>query len=121
MIDYGVEIKLKSDFLVVKETLERIGVANRRKKIITPSCYIIYQDHKYYIVHFKELLANNGFKKAIDEQDISRRNAIATLLDNWGLVEMKDDDLYQITLKENIFVLPYAEKKDYTINHKYQL
>lgn len=112
-----IEIKLKRDFAVVKETLERIGIANRKIKVITPSCYIIFEDNKYYIAHFKELLSNNS-EKIIPQKDIDRRNAVATMLQNWNSVEIIDQDVYQVVLKEKIFVLSYDEKSEYTINNK---
>ena len=118
---FGVEIKLLSDFLVVKETLERIGIANRKTKVITPSVYILHKQGKYFIIHFKELLALDGFKENINETDISRRNAIITLLSNWNMVEIESDGIYQADLQEQIFVLPFSEKKSYKINHKYRI
>lgn len=118
---YGVEVKLLSDFLVIKETLERIGIANRKTKIITPSVYILHKQGNYYIIHFKELLALDGFKRNINETDISRRNAIISLLANWGMVSIEEDGVYQEELEEQIFVLPYAEKNNYKINHKYRI
>jgi hypothetical protein len=118
---YGVEVKLLSDFLVIKETLERIGIANRKTKVITPSVYILHKQGNYYIIHFKELLALDGFKRNINETDISRRNAIISLLANWGMVSIEEDDVYQEELEEQIFVLPYAEKANYKINHKYRI
>ena len=118
---YGVEVKLISDFLVIKETLERIGIANRKTKVITPSVYVLHKQGKYFIIHFKELLALDGFKHNINETDISRRNAIVSLLSNWGMVEILDDDIYQEDLAEQIFVLPFSEKQNYKINHKYRI
>ena len=118
---YGVEVKLLSDFLVIKETLERIGIANRKTKVITPSVYILHKQGNYYIIHFKELLALDGFKRNINETDISRRNAIISLLANWGMVSIEEDNVYQEELEEQIFVLPYAEKAEYKINHKYRI
>lgn len=118
---YGVEVKLLSDFLVIKETLERIGIANRKTKVITPSVYILHKQGNYYIIHFKELLALDGFKHNINETDISRRNAIISLLSNWGMVEICEEGVYQEELEEQIFVLPYAEKANYKINHKYRI
>ena len=118
---YGVEVKLISDFLVVKETLERIGIANRKTKVITPSVYILHKQGKYFIIHFKELLALDGFKENINETDISRRNAIITLLVNWNMVEIEVEGIYQPDLQEQIFVLPHFEKKNYKINHKYRI
>jgi hypothetical protein len=121
MENYGVEIRLKADFLVIKETLERIGIANRETKVITPSCYILHKRGRYYVIHFKELLALDGFKRDISEGDLSRRDAIASLLQNWNMVSIIPDDVYQEELEEQIFVLPYSEKKSFTINHKYRM
>jgi hypothetical protein len=118
---YGIEVNLVSDFLVIKETLERIGIANRKTKVITPSVYILHKQGKYYIIHFKELLALDGFKRNLTETDISRRNAIISLLKNWDMIEICEDGVYQPELEEQIFVLPYKEKHDYKINHKYRI
>ena len=118
---YGVEVKLVSDFLIIKETLERIGIANRKTHVITPSVYILHKQGTYYIIHFKELLALDGFKRDINETDISRRNAIISLLSNWGMISIVEDSIYQPELEEQIFVLPYAEKRMYKINHKYRI
>jgi hypothetical protein len=118
---YGVEVKLISDFLVIKETLERIGIANRKTCVITPSVYILHKQGTYYIIHFKELLALDGFKRDINETDICRRNAIISLLFNWGMLTIESDGIYQKELEEQIFVLPYAEKVNYRINHKYRI
>lgn len=118
---YGVEVKLVSDFLVLKETLERIGIANRKTHVITPSVYILHKQGDYYIIHFKELLALDGFKHSINETDIRRRNAIISLLVNWGMLTIVEDGVYQKELEEQIFVLPYSEKQSYKINHKYRI
>jgi hypothetical protein len=118
---YGIEVKLLSDFLVIKETLERVGIANRKTCVITPSVYILHKQGKYFIIHFKELLAMDGFKREINDTDICRRDAIASLLVNWDMIEIEEDGIYQTELEEQIFVLPYAEKKDYKINHKYRI
>ena len=115
----GVKIELISPFLVIKETLERIGVYSRPKKIITPSCYILHIKGEYYISHFKFLLSIDGFKKEISEVDINRQNAIITLLQNWNMIRILDDNVYQDQLKEKIYVLPYKLKKETAINHKF--
>ena len=120
-MENGIRVKLNWDFLVVKETLERIGICNKNTKVITPSCYILHKQGNYYIIHFKYLLAMDGFKKDIEERDILRQNAIATLLQNWGMVEIMDKDVYQEELKEKIFVLPFKEKSEYVVNHKYKI
>jgi len=121
-INFGVEVTLKADFLVIKETLERIGIVNKKTKIIIPSCYIIYKNKKHYIMHFKELLALEGYKKDIDFCDIERRNAIVSMMVNWNLIEISEvlEEIYQEELKQKIFVLAYEEKSNYKIEHKYQ-
>lgn len=116
-----VEIKLIKDFLLVKETLERIGIANQKTKVLTPSCYLIFKNKKYYIAHFKTLIADKKNKNLIGEQDINRRDSIISMLKNWGMIEILEDDIYQEVLKEKIFVLTHDKKKDYTINHKYEI
>lgn len=118
---YGIEVKLVSDFLVIKETLERIGIANRKTHVITPSVYILHKQGNYYIIHFKELLALDGFKRNINETDLCRRNAIISLLTNWGMITIEEEGIYQEILEEQIFVLPYSEKASYKINHKYRI
>jgi len=122
-MDYGVEVKLKADFLVIKETLERIGICNKRTKVITPSAYILHKNGKYYIIHFKGLLALDGFREAIDQKDVDRQNAIVTLLKNWNMIDIVGDDsgVYQKELKEKVFVLKHSEKRHYTTNHKYNM
>jgi len=122
-INLGVQIRLKGDYLVVKETLERIGIANKTTKVIIPSCYIIFKNNKHYIMHFKELLALEGYRGEIETSDIERRNSIVTMLVNWNLIEIDEEpmEIYQEELKQKIFVLSHKEKKDYTINHKYQV
>jgi hypothetical protein len=80
----------KDDFLKVRETLTRIGVASKKDKTLYQSCHILHKQGKYYIVHFKELFALDGKPNDISENDLSRRNAIAKLLEDWGLVEIVD-------------------------------
>lgn len=116
-----IEIKLKRDYMVVKETLERIGIANRKTKVITPSCYIIFKDNKYYISHFKYLLSDNT-EKTIPQKDIDRQNAICTMLQNWNSISIvNEENVYQKELKEKIFVLTYDKKSEYKISHKVKI
>lgn len=113
-----IEIKLKRDFAVIRETLERIGIANRKTQVLTPSCYIIIKDQKYFIAHFKELLSNND-KIIIPQKDINRLHAICSMLQNWESISIVNEkNVYQKNLLEKIFVLPHSEKKNYKINHK---
>ena len=120
--NYGISVSITKDFFIIKETLERMGIANKSTKVITPSCYIISEDDgTYKIYHFKELLARDGFKKEIEQIDIERRNAILSMLVNWNLIIILSPDIYQKELLQKIFVLSHNEKDQYTINHKYQI
>ena len=92
MVDLSkfVEVRLneQDDFLKVRETLTRIGVSSRKEKVLYQSCHILHKQGKYYIVHFKELFALDGKPSNLSENDIQRRNAIANLLEEWGLVKI---------------------------------
>lgn len=119
-----VEIRLKTpdDFLKIRETLTRIGVAPKGEKRLYQSCHILHKQKRYYIVHFKELLALDGKPTNFSEEDMQRRNAIAGLLSEWGLVELVDasqiEDKASISL---IKVIPYKEKQDWELNTKYNI
>ena len=91
--DQMLEVILKEpdDFLKIRETLSRIGVASRKEKKLYQSCHILHKQGRYFIVHFKELFALDGKNTNLSENDIARRNRIATLLSDWGLVEIKGD------------------------------
>jgi hypothetical protein len=119
---YGVEITLKKteDFSVVRETLERIGVANRKEKILNPSCYLLHKKGKYYIMHFKEMLELDGKETNISEHDYFRRNAIARLLQEWGLCTIVDTKLVE-TEPTFVYVLPHKDRPDWAIEHKYTI
>lgn len=125
--EFGIPVILKKEFSKVTETLERMGISNRKTKIITPSCYLIGNDQseEYRILHFKELLARDGFKMMVDTKDIERRDSIITMLINWGYITIGNiydfDNVYQEPLKSQIYVLPLKEKSKYKINHKYEL
>lgn len=120
-MEHGVQVELRTDFLVVKETLERIGICNKSTRVITPSAYILHKRGRYYVIHFKCLLAMDGFRREIEDRDLSRQGAIASLLQNWGMVRIVDGGVYQDPLREKIFVLPYKDKRHYRINHKYRM
>jgi hypothetical protein len=92
-----VEVSLneQDDFLKVRETLTRIGVSSRKEKVLYQSCHILHKQGKYYIVHFKELFALDGKPSNISENDIQRRNAIANLLEEWGLVKILNHKLIE--------------------------
>ena len=117
-----VTIKQPDDFLKVRETLTRIGVASRKDKTLFQSCHILHKQGKYYITHFKELFALDGKKSTLTENDIQRRNTIALLLQDWNLI-----DVVNTTLVENkaplsqIKVLPFKEKKEWNLVAKYNI
>ena len=117
-----VTIKQPDDFLKVRETLTRIGVASRKDKTLFQSCHILHKQGKYYITHFKELFALDGKNSTLSENDIQRRNTIALLLQDWNLI-----DVVNTTLVENkaplsqIKVLPYKEKNEWNLVAKYNI
>ena len=117
-----VTIKQPDDFLKVRETLTRIGVASRKDKTLFQSCHILHKQGKYYITHFKELFALDGKNSSLTENDIQRRNTIALLLQDWNLI-----DVVNTTLVENkaplsqIKVLPFKEKSEWNLVAKYNI
>lgn len=121
-----VEVTLndKDDFLKVRETLTRIGVASKKERILYQSCHILHKQGKYYIVHFKELFALDGKPTDISENDLSRRNAIVKLLADWGLVKIvnrdKADNPPPIFLSQ-IKILSHKEKDDWELVPKYNI
>ena len=121
-IDDMVEVKLKEDddFLKVKETLTRIGIASRKEKKLFQSCHILHKQGKYYIVHFKELFALDGKPTNISENDIERRNTIANLLNDWGLIEVKGS-LEPMAPLSQIKILSFREKDEWTLETKYNI
>ena len=120
--DKMLEVSLKEpdDFLKVRETLSRIGVASRKEKKLYQSCHILHKQGKYYIVHFKELFALDGKDTNLSENDIARRNTIVNLLDDWGLVEVLGTAEPAAPLSQ-IKVISYKEKSDWTLETKYNI
>jgi len=119
-----IEVGLKSDddFLKVRETLTRIGVASRKDKTIYQSCHILHKQGRYYIVHFKELFALDGKPTNFSDNDKARRNTISNLLAEWGLIDLINDDSKEpIAPLSQIKVLPYKEKDDWTLTAKYNI
>lgn len=110
------------DFLKVRETLTRIGVASRRDKKLFQSCHILHKQGRYFIVHFKELFLLDGKKANLDNTDIQRRNTIATLMSDWGLVEIQDRtksaDCAPLRL---IKIIPFKEKQNWELCPKYNI
>lgn len=109
------------DFLKVRETLTRIGVASRKDKKLYQSCHILHKQGRYFIVHFKELFMLDGKKANLDESDIRRRNTIAQLLDDWGLISfVKSEDLMYAPLRQ-IKIISHREKNDWVLCPKYNI
>ena len=122
--DKMIEVKLNEpdDFLKVRETLTRIGVASRKEKKLYQSCHILHKQGKYYIVHFKELFALDGKYANLTVNDVQRRNRIARLLSDWGLISVvKEDSIQDIAPLNQIKVLPYKEKHEWTLEQKYNI
>ena len=117
-----VTIKQPDDFLKVRETLTRIGVASRKDKTLYQSCHILHKQGKYYIVHFKELFALDGKKSTLSQNDIQRRNTITLLLQDWSLVDVVKKEMTESKAPlSQIKVLPFKEKKDWTLSAKYNI
>jgi len=110
------------DFLKVRETLTRIGVASRKEKKLYQSCHILHKQGKYYIVHFKELFALDGKKANLSINDVQRRNRIIQLLSDWGLVTLKNADLVtDIAPLNQIKVISYKDKSNWVLETKYNI
>ena len=120
--DQMVEIKLNEpdDFLKVRETLSRIGVASRKERKLYQSCHILHKQGKYFIVHFKELFALDGKETNLSENDIARRNTIAKLLNDWNLVEVKGSMEPAAPLSQ-IKILAFKDKDEWTLETKYNI
>ena len=122
--DLMLEVTLREpdDFLKVRETLTRIGVASRKERKLYQSCHILHKKGKYYIVHFKELFALDGKSTNISENDLQRRNRISKLLSDWGLIsiveELGEDELAPLN---QIKVLSYKDKGEWTLESKYNI
>lgn len=123
-LDDMVEVSLnEGDFLKVKETLERIGIGYNTNKVLYPSCYILHKRSKYYLVHFKEMFMLDGKVSNFTDDDRARRNTIALLLQEWGLLKVANEDkVKQFTAPlSRIKIIPFKEKKEWTISHKYHI
>lgn len=127
MVDLAnfVEVTLKEqdDFLKVRETLTRIGVSSRKEKMLYQSCHILHKKGQYYIVHFKELFALDGKDSSITDNDIERRNAIAKLLEEWGLVKIVNPQVMgeMIAPLHQIKIISFREKDDWQLVSKYNI
>ena len=119
-----IEVVLKEpdDFLKVRETLTRIGVASRKEKKIYQSCHILHKQGKYYIVHFKELFALDGKKTNFSLNDVQRRNRIVQLLSDWGLIGVVNaEQIADLAPLNQIKVLAFKEKGEWTLESKYNI
>ena len=119
-----VEVSLSEpdDFLKVRETLTRIGVASRKERKLYQSCHILHKQGRYYIVHFKELFALDGKYANLTVNDVQRRNRITRLLADWGLISVvQEDSIMDIAPLNQIKVLPYKEKGNWVLEQKYNI
>ena len=122
--DMMVEVLLNEpdDFLKVRETLTRIGVASRKEKKLYQSCHILHKQGRYYLVHFKELFALDGKKANLTVNDVQRRNRITKLLSDWGLIGIVSEDaVMDIAPLNQIKVLSYKDKGDWILEQKYNI
>lgn len=125
LVDSLLEIFLQKedDFLKIKETLTRIGVSSKKDKKLYQSCHILHKKGKYYIVHFKELFLLDGLESDIDEIDLGRRNTVAKLLEEWGLLTVADKDKMNtiLTPLSQIKILPHSQKHEWELVPKYHI
>ena len=117
---FEVLLKEPDDFLKIRDTLSRIGVASRKERKLYQSCHILHKQGKYYIVHFKELFALDGKDTNLSENDIARRNTIVKLLSDWGLVEMKAIP-EPIAPLSQIKIISFKEKNEWVLETKYNI
>ena len=117
-----VTLKNPDDFLKVRETLSRIGVASRKEKILYQSCHILHKQGRYFIVHFKELFALDGKDADFSDNDLQRRNTVAHLLSDWGLITILNPEIHEDKAPLNqIKVIAYKEKNDWELIQKYNI
>jgi len=125
IIDSLVEVKIaeEEDFLKIKETLTRIGVASRKEKKLYQSCHIFHKQGKYYIVHFKEMFSIDGKPTNFSEEDKGRRNKIIELLQDWGLIKVIEIDQIKdpLAMMSQIKIINHKEKGDWTLEAKYNM
>ena len=127
MVDLSrfIEVTLneQDDFLKVRETLTRIGVSSRKERVLYQSCHILHKQGRYYIVHFKELFALDGKPSNLSENDIQRRNAIARLLEEWGLLKIINQEVIgdNVAPLHQIKIIAFKEKDDWELITKYNI
>lgn len=117
-----VTLKEPDDFLKVRETLSRIGVASRKEKTLYQSCHILHKQGRYFIVHFKELFMLDGKKANLEDTDVQRRNTIATLLADWGLVDIQNKEVaVECAPLRTIKIIGFKEKEEWELCPKYSI
>lgn len=117
-----VTLEEPDDFLKVRETLTRIGVASRKDNTLFQSCHILHKQGRYFIVHFKELFLLDGKKSNLEENDVARRNTIATLMSDWGLLSIDDKEKAQpLAPLRQIKIIPFKEKNNWILQPKYNI
>ena len=118
-----VTLNEQDDFLKVRETLTRIGVSSRKERVLYQSCHILHKQGRYYIVHFKELFALDGKPSNLSENDIQRRNAIARLLEEWGLLKIVNQEVIgdNVAPLHQIKIIAFKEKDDWELIAKYNI
>jgi len=117
-----VQLNEQDDFLKVRETLTRIGVSSRKEKVLYQSCHILHKQGQYYLVHFKELFALDGKPSNISDNDIQRRNAVAKLLEEWGLVKILNPSVIEeVAPLHQIKIISFKEKDDWELVAKYNI
>lgn len=125
ILDSLIEVRIaeQEDFLKIKETLTRIGVASRKDKKLYQSCHILHKQGKYYIVHFKELFALDGKPSNFSDEDKARRNTIAKLLSDWGLIKVVDEDMISdpVAPMSQIKIITHKEKNEWELVAKYNI
>lgn len=121
--DLMLEIRIEEpdDFLKVKETLTRIGVASRKDQKLYQSCHILHKQGRYFIVHFKELFLLDGKKSNLEETDLARRNTIATLLSDWGLITIEKNDQLDCAPLRTIKIISFKDKSNWELCPKYNI
>ena len=117
-----VELKEPDDFLKIRETLSRIGVASRKERKLYQSCHILHKQGRYFIVHFKELFLLDGKKSNLEENDVARRNTIATLMSDWGLLSIdKKDNAQPVAPLRQIKIISFKDKDQWELCPKYNI
>jgi hypothetical protein len=118
-----IELKEQDDFLKVRETLTRIGVSSRKEKVLYQSCHILHKQGKYYLVHFKELFLLDNKPSNLSENDIQRRNAIADLLEEWGLLKILNPAIMEDNIApiHQIKIISFKEKDEWELITKYNI